>query len=106
MANIKYTENTVYNTLKNRHSIEEKIYFSSNMDALDVLIDMDRLLKIAKLTPYQRRVLDLYYLQGYQMHQIAKIVGVKHHTNISMAIKNAKKKIRKVLCDWGELKDE
>lgn len=106
MADIKYTERVVYSTLKSRPQIEEQLYYSSNMDALDVLMDMDNLIKQAKLTPYQSVIFDLYFRQGYQMHEIAQMVGVKHHTNISMAIKNAKKKIKKILVKWGEVDGE
>lgn len=103
MAEIRYTEKTVYSTLKNRPVIEEQLLYSATMDALDTLIDMDLLLKEAKLTNYQTVIFDLYFRQGYQMHEIAKMLGVKHHTNISMAITNAKKKIKKVLVKWGEI---
>lgn len=103
MTSIKYTEKTVYSTLKNRPVIEEQLFYSANMDALDTLIDMDILLSEAKLTKYQTIIFDLYFRQGYQMHEIAKMLNVKHHTNISMAIKNAKCKIRRVLKKWGEL---
>ncbi|WP_304427762.1 hypothetical protein [Romboutsia ilealis] len=103
MSEIKYTEKVVYSTLKNRPSIEAKIPYSATLDGINTLIDMDLLLEQAKLTDYQAVIFDLYYRQGYQMHEIAKMLGVKHHTNISMAISNAKRKIKRILIKWGEI---
>lgn len=103
MAEIRYTEKTVYSTLKNRPNIEEQLYYAPTMDALDTLIDMDMLLEQAQLTDHQLAMFKEYFIEGYTMQEISDRYGYTSHNSVRMCINRAKNRIRKVLIKWGEM---
>ena len=101
-SNITYTEKTVYSTMKNLPMLREQAYYTSNFDVIDTIVDMDILIKKAKLTDTQRAVFDLYFIQGFTLEEIAKMNNYSTQATFNN-IKRSKEKIRKVLKIWGEV---
>lgn len=101
-SNITYNEKTVYSTFKNLPMLREQAYYTSNFDVIDTIVDMDILLKRAKLTKTQREAFNLYFIQGYTYEEIAKKQGYTTQATFNN-IKRSKDKIRRVLKIWGEV---
>lgn len=97
-----YTEKTVYSTFKNMPMLKEQAYYTSNFDIIDTIVDMEILLKKAKLTKTQKDVFNLYFIQGYTLDEIAKLHNYTTQATFNN-IKRSKDKIRKILKIWGEV---
>lgn len=80
--------------------LAEKSYY----EAVIMLVDFERAIEKASLTPRQEQVLKLHLIQGYTQEEVAKMLDVSQQrvTVISMS---ATEKIAKVYYEWA-LKDE
>lgn len=101
-SNIRYNEKTVYSTFKNLPMLREQAYYTSNFDIIDTVVDMDLLLKKAKLTPINQKVFELYFIQGFTLEEIANLCGCTTPA-IFNNVKRLKAKIKKILIEWGEV---
>lgn len=101
-SNIRYNEKTVYSTVKNLPMLKEQAYYTSNFDVIDTIVDMEILIKKAKLTKTQLDVFNLYFIQGYTLEEIAKMYNYTTQATFNN-VKRSKDKIRKVLKVWGEV---
>lgn len=101
-SNIRYNEKTVYSTVKNLPMLKEQAYYTSNFDIIDTIVDMELLIKKAKLTKTQADVFNLYFIQGYTLEEIAKSHNYTTQATFNN-VKRAKDKIRKILKVWGEV---
>lgn len=98
-----YTEKVVFNTFKNLPSIKEQVFYTSNYLMIDILMDMESLLKESNLTDYQNDIFRLYYIEGYTLQEIADMYGHYNHNTPRDTIKRIKKKINKTLERWGDI---
>lgn len=82
--------------------LKEQAYYTSNFDVIDTIIDMEILMEKAGLSKTQKRVFNLYFIQGYKLKEIAKMDG--HTTQATFNnVKRMKDKVRKILKVWGEV---
>ena len=98
-----YSSSFMIGAMSNRKKIEESLYFSG-VDKLELLIDMDLLLKEAKLTERQKEVVELYFFNQYTQEEVSELLGVSQQAVLDH-IKKTKAKIQKVVDLWRE-KDE
>jgi predicted DNA-binding protein YlxM (UPF0122 family) len=82
--------------------LKEQAYYTSNFDVIDTIVDMEILIKKAKLTKTQLDVFNLYFIQGYTLEEIAKMYNYTTQATFNN-VKRSKDKIRKVLKVWGEV---
>lgn len=102
-SNLGYTSSFMVGAMTNKKKIEESLYFSG-VDKLDLLIDIELLLKEAKLTERQKEVVDLYFFNQYTQEEVSKVLGISQQAVLDH-IKKIKNKIQKVIEIW-RIKDE
>lgn len=100
---IPYTSEFMVGAMTSRKKIEESLYFSG-VDKLDLLIDIDLLIKEAKLTTRQQEVVELYFYNQYTQEEVSEVLGISQQAVLDH-IKKVKVKIQKVLERW-KTKDE
>ena len=104
-SNITYNERTVYSTFKNLPMLKEQVYYTSNFNVIDTIVDMDILLNKANLTHTEAEAFRLYFIEGYTLKEIADRSGATPQATFNN-IKRLKYKIRRVLKSWGEVPHE
>ena len=102
-SNLCYTLGFMIGAMTNKNKIEESLYFSG-VDKLGLLIDIELLLKEAKLTERQKEVVELYFFLQYTQEEVSKVLGISQQAVLDH-IKKIKSKIQKVINTWEE-KDE
>lgn len=90
-------------SMTNRKKIEESLYYSG-VDKLDLLIDIDLMLKEANLTARQKQVVELYFFNQYTQEEVSEVLHISQQAVLDH-IKKIKIKIQKVIEVWGQ-KDE
>lgn len=98
MDNLSYTSGFMLGSMSNRRKIEESLFYSG-VDKLDLLIDIDLLLKEAKLTKRQKEVVDLYFFNQYTQEEVAEVLEISQQAVLDH-IKKVKIKVQKVIHIW------
>lgn len=97
-----YTVSFMVSLLQNREKVSESRFYKADLNASDFLIDLDNILKKAKLTDKQKFVLEYCYIYGYTQYEVALIMGVTQQM-IEKHTRAIKKKIRKILREQEEI---
>jgi DNA-directed RNA polymerase specialized sigma subunit len=91
--------------------LKERRYIEGDFDAAVILADLEKAFEIAAkgnireaLTAKQRRMLELYHIEGYNLREIGEMYGVSHQ-RIDWILSVAIERLTKVFRDWdyGEL---
>lgn len=98
---IPYTQTYIVGAMTNRYKIIESCYYSGSIDSMDLIMDIDLLLKKAQLTEKQMEVVKLHYFEQYSQGETAKKLGITQQA-VDSHVSNIKRKINKVLKDWKE----
>lgn len=101
IGKIDYSLNFMLGTMTNREKLKEGLYYSS-LEQFDLLMDMELMLKKAKLTEKQRQVVGLFFFQQYTQEETAKALDISQQA-VFDHLTRIKIKLRKVLELWGEL---
>lgn len=102
-ADIPYTNKFMIGAMANKKKIEESLYLNG-IDQLEIIIDIDLMLKEAKLTDKQAQVVELYFFNQYTQEEVSQKLGISQQAVLDH-INKVKLKIRKVLEEW-KTKDE
>lgn len=96
---VEIKESTILSILSNYRKIEIEAYVKGNPDKVSLLIDIDILLRKAKLTPLQKQIVDLYYIKQLTQAQTSKELNVTQQA-ISYSLPIIKERIKTVARDW------
>ena len=105
MVEITYKVNNVLALLKRYKQIQEDAYYSGIMDGINVKIDLDLLIKKAKLTDRQYQVVEQYYFEQKTQKETAQVLGISQQ-GVTDHLNSIKKKITKVAKIWEVLDSE
>lgn len=97
-SGLSYTSGFMIGSMSNRKKIEESLYFS-NVDKLDLLLDIDLLLMEAKLTERQKEVVALYFFNQCTQEEVSEVLRISQQAVLDH-IKKTKTKIQKVIDVW------
>lgn len=103
-TNIPYTMGSMVSAMTNREKIQEGIFYSGALNHMDLLIDIDLLFEVSKLTEKQKKVVDLYYFKQLTQREVSEVLGISQQAVLDHITK-VKKKLEIGLKIWGE-KDE
>lgn len=95
---VEIKESTILSILSNYRKIEIEAYVKGNPDKVSLLIDIDILLRKAKLTPLQKQIVDLYYIKQLTQAQTSKELNVTQQA-ISYSLPIIKERIKTVARD-------
>lgn len=107
----KYALNTVDGVkqiLEDIPILKERRYHAGDFDACDILIDIqgaiDDMMRsdhaYKRLTSRQLQALDMYHIQGYELNEIAGVMGVTQHT-VKYHAERACEKIAEYFASWN-----
>lgn len=99
-VDIPYSTEFMVGSMSNRRKIEESLYFSG-IEQLEILIDMDMMLKEAELTEKQAQVVDLYFFNQFTQEEVSQKLGISQQAVLDH-IKKVKMKLQKVLKGWKD----
>lgn len=102
-SDIPYSTKFMVGAMANKKKIEESLYYLG-VEQLDLIIDIDLMLKEAKLTEKQAQVVELYFFSQYTQEEVSKKLGISQQAVLDH-INKVKQKIKKVLEGWKD-KDE
>jgi RNA polymerase sigma factor (sigma-70 family) len=88
----------VHCLLRDYHEISERRY-KGDLAAVDILIDLGRAIKRARLTPRQREAMNLYYLKCLTQEEGAEVMGVSQKT-FDQHLRGGVKKVTAVFKRW------
>ena len=91
-----YTVDFVVGVLVNRKAIEESAYYSAGLEAIDVLMTLDRIIESANLTERQSQALNLYYCEQYTQEEVSEKMGISQQA-VLHHLRNIRSKLRAVL---------
>lgn len=101
---IPTTEDFILGALANKKSLEESSFYTAGIEALDILITLERIVKESRLTSKQNLVLELYYYDQLTQEEVSKVMGISQQAVLDH-LEKIKKKLNKVLLKW-RTKDE
>lgn len=101
---IPYTIGAMISAMNNREKIQEGIYYSGALNHADLLIDVELLFEVSKLTDKQKKVVELYYFKQYTQKEVSEILGISQQAVLDH-IGKVKKKLETGIQIWRE-KDE
>lgn len=102
--NIPYTMNSILSTMTNKEKIQEGVFYSGALNHMDLLIDVEMLFDVSKLTEKQRKVVDLYFFKQYTQKEVSEILGISQQAVLDH-IGKVKRKLELGVQLWRE-KDE
>jgi DNA-directed RNA polymerase specialized sigma24 family protein len=88
----------VHCLLRDYHEISERRY-KGDLAAVDILIDLGRAIKRARLTPRQREAMNLYYIRCLTQEEAADVMGIEQHT-LTAHLRGGVKKVAAVFARW------
>lgn len=94
-----YTEKGIDRLLKDFHTLKLRAYDHGDMAAVDIRLDLERAIELARLTDRQKQILDLIYNHDMKVEEIAEQLGVNAST-VSRTRKAALAKIAAVYRSW------
>lgn len=72
-----------------------------DLNAVDILIDLDSAIQMSGINDRQRQFIHQHYVQGYTQQEVADSHGVLR-TSVANSIKRAESRIQEVYTKWGE----
>ncbi|MFT8313279.1 MAG: hypothetical protein ABF633_03375 [Clostridium sp.] len=97
-----YTVEHIISLLQNKHKLGESRYYKADLEASNLLMDLDLIIEQSQLTKKQQFIVDHYWIAGYTQEEVASKLDITQQ----MVVKHCnavKKKIERVLIDMGEL---
>lgn len=104
ITDIPYTMTSMLSAMNNKEKIQEGIFYSGALNHMDLLIDIELLFEISKLTEKQKKVIDLYFFKQYTQKEVSEILGISQQAVLDH-IGKVKKKLEAGLELWRK-KDE
>lgn len=98
---IEFTENTVLSILSNHRKVSIEAYALGNPEKVEILIDIDLLLKEANLTDRQLQIVELYFIEQRTQEQTAEALGISQQA-VCDQLPIIKRQIKAVARKWGE----
>lgn len=102
--NIPYTMNSILSAMTNKEKIQEGLFYSGALNHMDLLIDIELLFKMSKLTEKQRKVVDLYFFKQYTQKEVSEMLGISQQAVLDH-IGKVKRKLEIGIQIWRD-KDE
>lgn len=96
---VEIKEATILSILSNYRKIEIEAYGKGNPEKVELLIDLDILLRKTKLTPLQKQIVDLYYIKQLTQAQTSRALNVTQQA-ISYNLPIIKSRIKEVAREW------
>lgn len=97
---IGYTIENITATLSNIFKIRESAYWEA-VENINIIIDIELLLKEAHLTIRQYEIIELYYLQQYTQEEISEQLNISQQAVLDH-LNRIKGKIKKILLKWED----
>lgn len=98
----KYTTPFIVALIQGRERIKEQRFYKSDLSASDMLLDLELIVELANLTEKQSYILEKYWVEGYTQSQVAEGLGITQQM-VEKQTRAIKKKITRVLEEWGEI---
>lgn len=98
---VAYNHSNLMKMLSESKKLSVEAYVSGSIAHVEMLIDIDLMLKEANLTDRQMEVVKYHYFEQLTQDETAELLGVKQQTVLDH-IKSIKRKISKVALKWGE----
>lgn len=98
---VAYNHSNMMKMLSESKKLSVEAYVSGSIAHVEMLIDIDLMLKEANLTDRQMEVVKYHYFEQLTQDETAELLGVKQQTVLDH-IKSIKRKINKVALKWGE----
>lgn len=96
---VEIKESTVLSVLSNYRKIEIEAYAKGNPEKVELLIDLDLLLRKAKLTPLQKQIVDLYYIKQLTQAQTSRALNVTQQA-VSYNLPIIKSRLKEIAREW------
>lgn len=97
---VAYNHSNLMKMLSESKKLSVEAYVSGSIAHVEMLIDIDLMLKEANLTDRQMEVVKYHYFEQLTQDETAELLGVKQQTVLDH-IKSIKRKISKVALKWG-----
>lgn len=103
LDSISYNLPFMVGSMSNIRKIEESLLFSG-VDKLDLILDIDLLMKESNLTNKQLLIVRMYFFEQYTQEEISEYLGISQQAVLDH-LNRIKIKMKKVLEGWKD-KDE
>lgn len=97
----KYTVFMIISLLQNKSKVEQFRYYKGDFNACGLLIDLERIIQLCKLTNKQSFVVEKHFVEGYTQEEVATMLGVTQQM-VEKHCRVVKSKIDKVLKEWED----
>lgn len=99
---IEITETSVLSIISNHRKISIEAYAVGDPEKVEILIDIDLLLREANLTDRQRQIVELYFIEQRTQEQTAEVLGISQQA-VGDQLPIIKRRIKEVARKWGEM---
>lgn len=100
-SDLSYTKEFMLGAMSNKKKLEASLY-GSGIQAVELLMDIEFLMKEAKLTDKQLQVVDLYYYNQMTQEEVSNKLGISQQAVLDH-LNKIKDKINKVIERWEQL---
>lgn len=98
---VEFTEDTILSILSNHRKVSIEAYALGNPEKVEILIDIDLLLKEANLTDRQLQIVELYFIKQLTQEQAAETLGISQQA-VCDQLPIIKRQIKAVAKKWGD----
>ena len=102
-TDIPYTSKSMITAMSNRQKVQEGLYYSG-LDHIELIMDIDLMIKEAKLTDKQLKVVELYFFKQFTQEEVSRVMNISQQAVLDH-LKKVKFKIGKVLERWKSVDD-
>ena len=99
---IDITEASVLSVMRNHRKISIEAYAVGDPEKVEILIDIDILLREANLTDRQMQIVELYFMEQRTQEQTAEVLGITQQA-VGDQLTIIKRRIKEVARKWGEM---
>ena len=103
--NNPYTLNQMINLLQNRKKLRESAHYGGGERQIDMLVDLEILLRQCNLTDKQQDVLRLYYDEQLTQEEVAKVLNISQQAVLDH-LNKIKQKINTVIERWKRIEQQ
>lgn len=98
---VTYTQKNLMKLMADHKKLCVEAYVTGSIPHVEMLIDIDLMLKEAKLTDRQLEVVQYHYFEQMTQEETAEMMGITQQTVLDH-IGAIKKKVKTVALKWGE----
>lgn len=98
---VEFTEDKILSILANHRKVSIEAYALGNPQKVEILIDIDLLLKEANLTDRQLQIVELYFIKQLTQDQVAETLGVSQQA-VCDQLPIIKRQIKAVAKKWSD----